>query len=258
MLRNRVLIIVGAIVVLVGVAWLVYDRTHKPGGTQDPVDLADGRTQADFAQASADVFQLMDGHIELAGDEVKGRNNWIMWTAGDEQFWDKMSQTSYGIVDLLKTIDSRNHDTRFHDMGVVNEPGMMKADKADEFGLYVDQVDPSYQSPQNVPKSTDPAAVDPKVYGRPTGIVGLRLYPNPNFDAAAKAKWDPNRFYNDQKYFLDPTLVRPYRVGMTCGFCHVAPYPLNPPADPERPKWENLASIIGNQYLREGAVFGYD
>src|SRR5262245_65218364 len=28
--------------------------------------------------------------------------------------------------------------------------------------------------------------------------------------------------------------------------------PVNPPADPENPKWENLASAIGNQYIREG------
>ena len=31
--------------------------------------------------------------------------------------------------------------------------------------------------------------------------------------------------------------------------------PTNPPADPEEPKWENLASAIGNQYIREGKVF---
>ena len=29
----------------------------------------------------------------------------------------------------------------------------------------------------------------------------------------------------------------------------------NPPADPENPRWENLASAIGNQYINEGKVF---
>src|SRR5258706_9093467 len=50
-------------------------------------------------------------------------------------------------------------------------------------------------------------------------------------------------------------LVRPYGVGVVCGACHIAPYQDNPPADPENPRWENLASAIGNQYINEGKVF---
>ena len=38
-------------------------------------------------------------------------------------------------------------------------------------------------------------------YGYPTGIVGLRLFPNPNFDAKAKAKWNAEKYYaNDPSY----------------------------------------------------------
>src|SRR5438034_840905 len=32
-------------------------------------------------------------------------------------------------------------------------------------------------------------------YGYGTGIMGLRLFPNPNFDEAAQQKWDPVRYY---------------------------------------------------------------
>ena len=60
---------------------------------------------------------------------------------------------------------------------------------------------------------------------------------------------------NDPTYYNDNKLVRPYRVGVACGACHIAPYPDNPPADPENPRWENLASAIGNQYINEGKVF---
>jgi hypothetical protein len=60
---------------------------------------------------------------------------------------------------------------------------------------------------------------------------------------------------NDPGYYNDNKLVRPYRVGVACGSCHIAPYPDNPPADPENPRWENLASAIGNQYINEGKVF---
>jgi hypothetical protein len=86
-------------------------------------------------------------------------------------------------------------------------------------------------------------------YGYPTGIVGLRLFPNPDFDAAAAKRWDPKRFYEDPSYYNDKNLVRPYRIGMSCAFCHVGPNPIKPPDDPENPKWENLSSNVGAQYF---------
>ena len=92
-------------------------------------------------------------------------------------------------------------------------------------------------------------------YGEPSGIVGLRLFPNPDFDSAAQAKWDPERYYTDPAYYEDKDLVRPYRVGMSCGFCHVGPSPINPPADPENPKWENLTSNPGAQYFWVDRIF---
>jgi cytochrome c5 len=36
---------------------------------------------------------------------------------------------------------------------------------------------------------------------------------------------------------------------MSCGFCHVGPSPVTPPADAENPKWENLNSNPGTQYF---------
>ena len=50
-------------------------------------------------------------------------------------------------------------------------------------------------------------------------------------------------------------LVRPYRVGMSCAFCHVGPHPLNPPKDVEAPKWENMSGVIGNQYWAAEKIF---
>ena len=34
-------------------------------------------------------------------------------------------------------------------------------------------------------------------YGEPSGIVGLRLFPNPDFDEDARRKWDSERYYRD-------------------------------------------------------------
>ena len=86
-------------------------------------------------------------------------------------------------------------------------------------------------------------------------MLGFRLFPNPEFNDEARKKWDGKRFYEDPTYYNDNKLVRPYRVGVACGACHIASNPSNPPADPENPRWENLASAIGNQYLNEGKVF---
>ncbi|MEO8070394.1 MAG: hypothetical protein ABI652_03260, partial [Acidobacteriota bacterium] len=94
-------------------------------------------------------------------------------------------------------------------------------------------------------------------YGEPTGIVGLRLFPNPAFDEDARRKWDAERYYRDPKYYFSKDLVRPYRVGMSCGFCHVGPSPTRPPVDPENPKWENLASNVGAQYFWVDRIFNW-
>src|SRR5207342_1592441 len=94
--------------------------------------------------------------------------------------------------------------------------------------------------------------------GYATGVVGLRLFPNPQFDEAAAKAWDANRYYTDPAYYNSRTLVRPYRVGMSCGFCHIGPNPTKPPADPENPKWENLSSNVGAQYFWVDRIFDWD
>ena len=207
-------------------------------------DPAGGRKPEDLPEIAFDVFKPMDGGIALAPDEIKGRNTWNLWCGGNEQFWDRMSREAYGLTDLLRITDSRNRGARFKELGLINQPGYRQAAKPDQYGLWMDEaVEP------------EPAAIDPKVYGRATGIMGFRLFENPDFEGEAVKKWDANRYYTDIDYAADPKLVRPYRVGVSCGSCHIAFNPINPPADPENPKWENLASAIGNQYIREGRVF---
>ncbi|MEP6809855.1 MAG: cytochrome c [Chthoniobacterales bacterium] len=111
--------------------------------------------------------------------------------------------------------------------------------------------------------------LDPSVYGYPSGIFGLRLMLNPDFfgdtEAAGKARayWNErvlkpthSEYYTSTEVHADPKLVRPFRVAMSCGFCHVGPHPLNPPKDPNNPQWENLSSIIGSQYWDPQPAFG--
>ena len=225
---------------------------------------AQGKTPADFPADGYDYFRDMDMRpdgtedgsgnsalkpLDLTPDEVKGRNTWMMWCGGNEGFWDYLSAHSYGFLDLLKLCDFAPDDKlagkRWGPAGLSVEPGTKLPEKPDEYGLYVRQSeDPNARQP------------DPKVYGRSSGIVGLRLFPNPNFNEKARKNWDAVKYRRDANYYTDPGLVRPYRVGMSCVFCHVAPHPLSPPADPEAPKWANLSTTIGAQYLRVSSVVG--
>lgn len=77
--------------------------------------------------------------------------------------------------------------------------------------------------------------------------MGLRKFANPNFVAA---NWDV------QRYEQSPNIKPPYRIGLTCGICHIAFNPLNPPQDPNKPLWENLVTALGNQYLEERQLYG--
>ena len=43
---------------------------------------------------------------------------------------------------------------------------------------------------------------------------------------------------------------------MACGACHIAYDPLNPPADPKHPAWENIDALVGNQYSRISNLLG--
>jgi mono/diheme cytochrome c family protein len=165
-------------------------------------------------------------------------------SAGNDAFWDEVAGRTGGVVDLLKMLDSRRRGSRFAEMGLMNEPGFRAATKPDEFGLWLDERENGESPP-----------IDPKIYGRSSGVLGFRIFPNPKFQGNARDYWNAERFYNDPKYAANPMLVRPYRIGVACSACHVAPHPLHPPKDPEKPGWNNLASIIGNQYLHEGRVF---
>ncbi len=213
----------------------------------EPIDEAKaaGKTTADFPQITADIFKPMDGGIDLSPEEIMGRNTWNLWSGGNQHFWNHVAQDSYGLMDLLKMLDNRkfSRGERFKILGLVNEPGFRAASKPDEFGLWLDeQVEP------------EPKGIDETVYGKPSGVLGFRLFPNPEFNDEARKKWNGERFMNDPSYHNNK-LVRPYRVGVACGSCHIAPNPSNPPDDPENPRWENLASAIGNQYINEGKVF---
>ena len=49
---------------------------------------------------------------------------------------------------------------------------------------------------------------------------------------------------------FDGSVEPPFRIGMSCGACHISYSALKPPADPNNPKWENIDGLVGNQFSR--------
>lgn len=59
-----------------------------------------------------------------------------------------------------------------------------------------------------------------------------------------------------KSHLIDGSIEPPYRIGMSCGACHIAFDPVRPPKDPAHPKWENLSGTVGNQYGRFAQILG--
>jgi hypothetical protein len=262
--------VVLVVLVVIVVIALVFPLSRS-GKVKDEALLA-GRSAESMPGADEDYFHDMDGGIKLSPEEIKGRNNWIVWTGGNDRFWDLISVKSVGTLDFLKTLSSRpglpaSRDNRWEYLGLVNEPCYEKATGPDpEYGLWLDK-----RKPECGPDPFENEAKYPGIkigargttvkvgsyYGKGSGVVGLRLFPNPAFNEKARKNWDPVRYYTDPNYYNDRKLVKPFRVGMSCGFCHVGPNPLKPPADPNNPKWENLSSLVGAQYFWIDRIFGW-
>jgi hypothetical protein len=245
----------------------------QPGKVLDEARQA-GRSAASLPAPTEDYFHDMDGGADLKPDAatkldpVLGRNTWLVWSGGNDRFWDKMTDYTFGAFDLLKIIaydpnKPIDRADRWKALGLINEPCMQAptAPNPDRFGLQLDE-----RKPGCAPDPFEDAAKYPGVkigargstvpvgslYGYASGIIGLRLFPNPEFDEAAKAKWNADAYFKG-----DAKMVRPYRVGMSCGFCHVGPSPEHPPADPANPQFADLSSTVGAQYMWVDRLFIY-
>jgi len=209
-------------------------------------------TYATFKEVDFDPFPGMDFQgrdVPLSSDDLKGRIVWNLWSGDNGGFWDYLATHAFGTADLLRVVTSPRNQ-RFETYGLFNQPGYKRPAQPDEYGLLIDV-------PRDARYDFD-SKIDLQTYGRSSGIMGLRLFPNPNFDAKAKANWDANRYQNDPKYYTDKNLVRPYVVGMACSFCHVGADPTNPPADPDEPEYANLNDYVGQHYFKVGEVFAHD
>ena len=164
--------------------------------------------------------------LRTEGSPENARGNPRFWRMAEKKLWTIANTLDLPVdVNMLRYATNTPREERFKKLGVINDPGCQKATKPDGFGLMLDTCDDPYSS----------------------GIMGLRLYPNPDFDPT---RWDANKYLN-----FDSRIEPPYLSGLSCGFCHIALNPAKPPSDPANPQWENLAPALGNQYIREGEMF---
>ena len=217
---------------------------------------------------------------------------WMVWTGGNDRLWDRLTRDSIGTFDLLKTISS--HPRRrvqgsarqagrsdevplrlrpaqaVRYLGLMNEPcfteppGPIRSTS----GLWLDQRDPTCPPDPFADETKYPGA---KVgargstvpvgsyYGEPTGIVGLRLFPNPDFDEErASGAGTRSVTTTIRTYYFDRKLVRPYRVGMSCGVLpRRSRIRSGRPPIRRSPEWANLSSNVGAQYFWWDRVFNW-
>ena len=125
------------------------DAASLPGADEDYyADMDYGLTKNPEAiRASLDPYLPGISAADAVKRVAIGRNNWIVWTAGNDRLWDVLSVSSLGNLDLLKTISShpvaaeQAASNRWRYLGLVNEPCFRKATgpRADRFGLWLDE-----------------------------------------------------------------------------------------------------------------------
>jgi len=215
----------------------------------------------DFDESGADVYgvkgflpptsELANTYQGMTESQRKGLATWHLFAAERGDFFRVSQQVTWNGGNMLRVIDSRGRDDRFDRTGLLNDPDCVKRTTPDEFGLYIDDC------------ARDPYS---------SGIIGLRLRPNPDFDPAAwlalgngdpkKAaeKWlrvPRDRFeWKSDQLAHDIAVEPPYEVSMTCTVCHAAPNPVAPPIDPDRASWKEIVFVAGNQFFKEGKIFG--
>ena len=220
-------------------------------------------------------------------DAVRGRNTWIVWTGGNDRFWDYMANNTFGAFDLsrycrptrmsaiasirggmaivrrvaiqpeIARLSAIRHglahgstpsrSNRFDWYGLINEPCFEQATGPDEYGLWLDsRARRTAPSPiRSTIREEISRRKDPRARHDHAGRLLLRqadrrrrlaAVSQSRFRRSGQGKMDGGApkisrdgFYTDKDFYNNKHLVRPYRVGMSCGFCHVGPSPTNPP-----------------------------
>lgn len=218
---------------------------------------------------------------------------WFNATAGNARFHTYvLPQRLPVLLDWYRVLNSKERPDRFRAWGIINDPGCCtpgaancpKKSLAETYGMDYcpgdDELlkfvgkngyrDPGCDFADAAPDPADPhhgrrqsgCALE---FGTSSGALGIRKFPNPRFNAqkwerlnAGRPDWSgftalvkPDTFHSKLR---DGSVEPPFYFGMSCGACHIAFDPLNPPKDPANPKPENIKGAVGNQYTNVTAI----
>ena len=205
---------------------------------------------------------------------VRGRNNWIVWTAGNDRLWDVLSRSSAGNLDLLKTLSNHpslkaNRDNRWKELGLVNEPCFRKATgpREDRWGLWLDERVRARLRPRSVREREKYPGV--KIGARGTGKLAgrlvLRLCQRHRRTAAVpepRLRREGRRRPGTRSATTPTELLQPQGPGAAVPRRHVVrllPRRTEPGQSARRirriPSWANLSCIPGAQYIWVDRIF---
>ena len=248
----------------------------RPGEVLDEASRA-GRTAASFPAAAEDYFHDMDGGGGLTREEIQGRNTWIVWTGGNDRFWDGITVSSFGLFDLLKIVSSHpdksmqhlDRSTRWGYLGLVNEPCFDKPTGPDPAALrpVARQAARRLSARSLRERAAVSGCPDRGARRERAGRLLLRVrvgdrrppaVPESRLRRGGRQEVGPGALLHRREVLQleGPGAAVPRRAcrarSATSG-----PSPTKPPADPENPKWENLASNVGAQYFWVDRIFSW-
>jgi hypothetical protein len=230
---------------------------------------------------------------KLSPEERSGCQIWFYATAGNARFHTYvLPQRLPVLLDWYRVLNAKQRGDRFRAWGIINDPdccvpgasGCPKKSLSETFGMEYCPGDDEllkfvgktgYRDPACDFTDAPPATGDPHKgqresacsleFGTSSGAMGIRKFPNPRFELEKWRKlnngledWNgftkqvnPVTFHSKLR---DGSIEPPFYFGMSCGACHIAFDPLNPPKDPANPKHENIKGAVGNQYTNVTAI----
>jgi hypothetical protein len=260
------------------------EATRKPSNIFDFLNPGSGSSGS-----SAATFETAFEQKNLNDQQKRGREIWFKATGNNDRFHAYVMAQKVGdhAMDFGRILQSvpKEKNKRFDNWGVMNDPecchpgddGCPARSTQETYGFdWCPGDDELLKHVGNNSEYRDPAcdldqnnglqsACDLK-FGTSTGVIGLRKFPNPRFDAAKWIKltgsldsWKNYMDHNksdDQNHLADGSVEPPFRVGVSCASCHASFDPVHPPKDANHPGWDNISGTIGNQYMYTAQIFG--
>ena len=276
MLRRVISMCAAAVVAAVGLGCGL--GQPRPGTVQDEAMRA-GVTPEQLVRPTDDYFHDMDYNLvdgkrpAFTQQEIEGRNMWMVWTGGDDRLWDRLTIDSLGTLRSAQDHLVASRAARLDLRRQLRTPQPLDVSRAGQRTV-LHGGDRSGSEPlrpvarrarpdlparsvrrrgRSIPASRSaraarPCPSAPTTASRPASSAS-GCFRTPTSTRRRAEHWNSERFYNDPTYYFDRKLVRPYRVGMSCGV-------LSRRAEPDQAAGRSREPEVGEPELeRRRAVF---